>query len=89
MTSCHNNIYIRVFTECKKSQIVWQKSNISLVDPKYQFCYNSGIESKKELPNMDSMKCWTRKYTRLGYTLRDGVWYYDSECRYRVYYTGP
>jgi len=38
---------------------------------------------------MDTMKYWTRKYTRLGYTLRDGVWYYDSECRYRVYYTGP
>ena len=38
---------------------------------------------------MDSMKYWTRKYTRLGYTLRDGVWYYDAECRYRVYYTGP
>jgi hypothetical protein len=34
------------------------------------------------------MESWTKKFIRKGYTLRDGVWFYDKECRYRVYYTG-
>ena len=58
-----------------------------LVDNKLQSCYNTHLATKEREMAFNYSKYYATLFRKRGYTLINGVWYYDAAGKYPVYNT--
>ena len=58
-----------------------------MVDNMLQSCYNTHLATKEREMAFNYSKYYATLFRKKGYTLINGVWYYDAAGKYPVYNT--